>query len=269
MLLAHPTESLRFSRGFFSRLCHVWPAVEITVEWLGFILSCCFPCTDMLLDIAIKERISNLACSQAVFFTFLPQLKPSSPLLTMLRAHHFSAVALFSPRPSIPLSIEEQYECLHVPAHSLKILPPGSIAVSCTIYSCLSSWQYQYPQRHSLASSSKALFPCWSATTLPWSCLHPDTVMTSICTRFMIRFSTIPIAGLFCVLFLILWIDNKLGPSILRSLCSLSLHPYFIPHPVQVCGSIRMSTPCQTLSLPSVLTLSSSFSPSQQSPSSD
>lgn len=169
-----------FQGVFFSRLCHVWPAVEITVEWLGFILSCCFPCTDMLLDIAIKERISNLAYSQTVFFTFLPQLKPSSLLLTMLPAHHRSAVALFSPRPSIPLAIGEQYECLYVPAHSLKILPPGSITVSCTIYSCLSSWQYQYPHRHSLASFSIALFPCWSATTLPWSCLNPDTVITSI-----------------------------------------------------------------------------------------
>lgn len=110
MLLAHPTESLRFSRGFFPKLCHVWPAVEITVEWLGFILSCCFRCTDMLLDIAIKERISNLAYSQTVFFTFLPQLKPGSPLLTMLPSHHYSAVALFSPRPSIPLAIGEHYE---------------------------------------------------------------------------------------------------------------------------------------------------------------
>ena len=50
----------------------------------------------MLLDTAIKERISNLACSQTVFFNCLPQMKPGSPLLTMLPSHHFSAVALFS-----------------------------------------------------------------------------------------------------------------------------------------------------------------------------
>lgn len=110
MLLAHPTENLRFSRGF--HLNFVMSGLQWKSLWndCRFILSCCLPCTDMLLDIVIKERISNLACSQTVFYNCLPQLKPGSPLLTMLPSHHFSAVALFSPRPSIPLAIGEQYE---------------------------------------------------------------------------------------------------------------------------------------------------------------
>lgn len=110
MLLAHPTENLRCSRGF--HLDFVMSGLQWKSLWndCRFILSCCLPCTDMRLDIAIKERISNLACSQTVFFNCLPQLKPGSPLLTMLPSHHFSAVALFWPRPSIPLAIGEQYE---------------------------------------------------------------------------------------------------------------------------------------------------------------
>lgn len=84
MLLAHPTENLRCSRGF--HLDFVMSGLQWKSLWndCRFILSCCFPCTDTRLDIAIKERISNLACSQTVFFNCLPQLKPGSPLLTML-----------------------------------------------------------------------------------------------------------------------------------------------------------------------------------------
>ena len=110
MLLAHPTENLRCSRGF--HLDFVMSGLQWKSLWndCRFILSCCLPCTDMRLDIAIKERISNLACSQTVFFNCLPQMKPGSPLLTMLPSHHFSAVALFPPRPSISLAIGEQYE---------------------------------------------------------------------------------------------------------------------------------------------------------------
>ena len=52
-----------------SRLCHVWPAVEIIIEQLQLVFS---PCNYMLWDITAKERIINLIYFQTIFFTFLP-----------------------------------------------------------------------------------------------------------------------------------------------------------------------------------------------------